>query len=76
MGRYYPLVGAVVGAVAMVAANVAFAWFNTAPTHYEWTDPAVFLSPFAAVIGAYLGAVIGHLARRRARRRSAGSENG
>ncbi|MEV0291389.1 MULTISPECIES: hypothetical protein [unclassified Kribbella] len=65
MGRYWPLIGAGIGALVLVVANVAFAWFATAPSHYEWTDPAVFMSPFAAIIGAYLGAIIAHLARRR-----------
>lgn len=75
MRRYWPLIGAGIGALVLVVANVAFAWFATAPSHYEWKDPAVFMSPFAALIGAYLGAVTGHLARRHAHRRSEQPEN-
>ncbi|MEI8408586.1 MULTISPECIES: hypothetical protein [unclassified Kribbella] len=65
MGRYRPLAGAGIGALVMVVATVAFAWFATAPDHYEWTDSAVFMSPVTALIGAYTGAALGHLSRRR-----------
>jgi len=59
-----PLAGAVIGALVLVVANVAFAWFATAPDHYEWTDSAIFMSPFAAAFGAIAGAATGALLRR------------
>ncbi|WP_406050682.1 hypothetical protein [Kribbella sp. NBC_00889] len=57
MGRSQVLAGAVIGALAMVFANVAFSWFATGPNHYEWTDSAIFMSPVAAVFGAIVGAL-------------------
>lgn len=63
MGSSQPLVGAVIGALVMVVANVAVAWFATAPDHYEWTDSAVFMSPFAAAFGAIVGALTGAFLR-------------
>ena len=56
MDSYQPLAWAAIGAAVLVAANVAFAWFATAPDHYEWTDPALFMSPLAALVGAFIGA--------------------
>jgi hypothetical protein len=64
-----PLAGAAIGAVVLVAANVAFAWFATGPDHYEWTDPAVFMSPFAAAFGAIAGAAVATLTRPPSQRR-------
>jgi hypothetical protein len=63
MGSSRPLVGAVIGALVLVVANVAFAWLATAPDHEEWTDPAIFMSPFAAVFGAIAGAGVAVLTR-------------
>jgi membrane associated rhomboid family serine protease len=59
-----PLAGAIIGALVLVVANVVFAWFATAPDHYEWTDSAIFMSPFAAAFGAIAGAATGALLRR------------
>lgn len=72
MGKYQPLIWALTGAFTLVVANVAFCWFATAPSHYEWTDPALFMAPFLAVIGAYIGAIAAQLRRRRLRRRQGG----
>jgi membrane associated rhomboid family serine protease len=63
MGSSRPLAGAVIGALILVVANVAFAWFASAPDHQEWTDPAVFMSPFAALFGAIAGAAVAALTR-------------
>jgi hypothetical protein len=63
MGNSRPLAGAVIGALVMVVANVAFAWFATGPEHTEWTDPAIFMSPFAALFGALAGAIVAALTR-------------
>jgi uncharacterized membrane protein YphA (DoxX/SURF4 family) len=57
MGRSQVLAGAVVGALVMVFANVAFSWFATGPNHDEWTDSAIFMSPIAAAFGAIVGAL-------------------
>jgi membrane associated rhomboid family serine protease len=62
MWRFQPLLGAaVIGAFVMVAANVLFARFAGGA---EWTDPAIFMSPFAAAFGAIAGAAIAALIRR------------
>ena len=57
------LAGALIGALVMVVANVAFAWFATGPEHTEWTGPAIFMSPFAAIFGALAGAIVAVLTR-------------
>jgi Trk-type K+ transport system membrane component len=72
MGKYQPLIWALVGACALVVANVAFCWFATAPDHYEWTDPALFMAPFLAVIGGAIGGIAGTIRRRRLLRRRDG----
>jgi hypothetical protein len=56
-----PLAGAVIGAFVMVVANVVFARFAGGS---EWTDPAVFMSPFAAAFGAIAGAAVAALTGR------------
>lgn len=65
MGQYQPLIWCLTGAAALVAANVALCWFATAPDHYEWTDPALFMAPFLAVIGGTIGGIAGTIRRRR-----------
>ncbi|WP_433162632.1 hypothetical protein [Kribbella sp. CA-247076] len=73
MGRFQPLLGAAVfGAFVMVVANVVFAWFASGPDHYEWTDPAIFMSPFAAAFGAIAGAAVAALTKRPPPRRPDG----
>jgi peptidoglycan/LPS O-acetylase OafA/YrhL len=61
-----PLAGAVVGALVLVVANVAFARFAGGS---EWTDPAIFMSPFAAAFGAIAGAAVAALTRQPGQRR-------
>lgn len=64
MGMYQPLIWALTGATTLILANVAFCWFATAPDHYEWTDPALFMAPFLAVIGGTIGGISGTIRRR------------
>jgi hypothetical protein len=69
MGPYQPLIWCLIGAFTLVVANIAFCWFATAPGHYEWTDPALFMAPFLAVIGGAIGGISGTVRRRRLLRR-------
>ncbi|MDX6281614.1 MAG: hypothetical protein QOH03_2685 [Kribbellaceae bacterium] len=72
MGQYQPLIWCLTGAATLVAANIAFCWFATAPDHYEWTDPALVMAPFLAVIGGAIGGIAGTIRRRRLLRRKDG----
>lgn len=56
--------GAVIGAVVLIIANVV--WARVAGGS-EWTDPAIFMSPIAAMIGAVAGYGVAVLVERRAR---------
>ncbi|WP_328329638.1 hypothetical protein OHA70_06635 [Kribbella sp. NBC_00382] len=72
MGPYQALIWCLTGAALLVVVNVGYCWFATAPDHYEWTDPALFMAPFLAVIGGAIGGIAGTARRRRLLRRQDG----
>lgn len=66
MGKYQPLIWAIIGGVTLAVVNVAFSWYVGGA---EWTDSALFPIPFLLIIGGAIGATAGTLRRRRLLRR-------
>lgn len=57
MGKYQPLIWAIIGGVTLAVVNVAFSWYVGGA---EWTDSALFPIPFLLIIGGAIGAASRH----------------